>query len=86
MLNKEEIVYNCESLVSTWIDGKDGIKNLTIELSDGDDVVYYPIELVDCGKKIGDLLFNNNGKYKLLQLSGEIGDKREIIGSIDIIN
>lgn len=85
MLNKEEILYNSNSLVSTWLFGKDGIDDFEIEVVGNGCRDCYSADLSDCGNKIGEILYGNNGKYNVLNLFGNIGGKKKLIGSIDII-
>ncbi len=85
MLNREEVLYNSNSLVSTWLFGKENVTDFEIEMVGDNCNDRYRVELSECGNKICELLCENGGKYKLLNLFGNIGGKKELIGSIDII-
>ena len=82
---KEEILYNCKSLIYTWLDGVKNIDEMWVELSPNDvDNIHY-CTLENCGECICDLLINNNGKYKLLQLYIKSDNDVKLVGSLDIL-
>lgn len=84
MLNKEEILYNCKSLVYTWFNGLNDIKDLCVEMSGDYDSKHCPCSVSDCHKVMADLLYFNNGKYKSLRLLGVVDGRKKVIGEIDI--
>ena len=85
MLNREEVLYNVKSLVSTWLFGKNEVTNLKIEMVGDDDTITHPVELSVCCDKICELLCENGTRYNFLRLYGDVDGKCEIIGNIDIL-
>ena len=82
-----EIKYNTNALVSTWLDKKDDIKRVWIELVDDDYEITDTVETTkeSCGDKIADILCNNYGRYGLLKLYGGNGETKELLGIMDIL-
>jgi hypothetical protein len=87
MLNKEEVLYNTRSLVSTWLDGKKDIKGLRFELVNDNDGSkdYVGCTFENCGEELAGILLKNNGVYNLVNLYGTVDGKKKLIGSLDII-
>lgn len=83
MLNKEEIQYNTNGLVSAWLNKYGKTTRLVIELSNDESENEVECSESDCGNKIGELLFDNCEKYKKLTLF-DITDKKNFVGEIDI--
>ena len=85
MLNKEEIVYNSRSLVGTWLCNVNGIDDIWIEMCGGNGNDVFPCTVDNCGDVIGGLLYDNDGKYNLLNLHVNVKGIEKVIGSIDIV-
>lgn len=83
MQNKEEIIYNTQSLVSVWLEGKE-YKDLIIELDGDVQSVIKPTTKENCGKDAGEMLAESGKKYQSLKLTGVIDGERNLIGQIDI--
>ena len=85
MLNKEEITYNCKSLVSTLLSGKKEITELRLEVN-GDNVQdIIPCNEDNCGDVMAKILIENNNKYKTLKLVGKIKEINKVLGELDIL-
>ena len=76
-------MYNAQSLVSVWLEGKE-YTDFIIELDGDVQSVIKPTTKEKCGKDIGEILAESGKKYHLLKLSGVNKGEREIIGKIDI--
>ena len=85
MLNKEEIVFNCRSLVDTWLSDIKDVSDVWIEMCGNGMSDTHKCTLENCGEVIGGLLYDNNGKYDRLDFYGKVNGVKKNIGSIDII-
>ncbi len=84
-MDRNEVLYNCKSLVSTWFYGLDNVTGLYIELSNESDNERVDADFDNCADIIADLLINNKNKYTLLKLNGSVNGEMKNIGSIDIL-
>lgn len=84
-MNKEEVVYNSKSLIETWLCNVKKVGDVWVEMCGSDCNDVYPCTVNNCGEVIGELLYDNNGKYNLLNFCGNVAGCKKIIGSIDIL-
>lgn len=86
MLNKEEVKYNVESLISTWLYGTNEASDLILILTN--DNVEATIEcdsLDDVVSHLSNVLIDNVEKYTKATLIGIVGKKDKKFGELDII-
>lgn len=86
MLNKEEVKYNVESLISTWLYGTNEASDLILILTN--DNVEATIEcdsLDDVVSHLSNVLIDNVEKYTKATLIGIVCEKDKKFGELDII-
>lgn len=84
-MDRNEVLYNCKSLVSTWFYSLKNVSGLYIELSNESENERVDADFDSCADIIADLLINNKNKYTLLKLNGSVNGEIKNIGSIDIL-
>ncbi len=86
MLNKEEVKYNVESLISTWLYGVKDIPDLILILTnDNTETTIECDSLDDVVSHLSNVLIDNVEKYTKATLIGIIGEKDKKFGELDII-
>ena len=86
MLNKEEVKYNVESLISTWLYGVKDIPDLILILTnDNTETTIDCDNLGEVVNHLSNVLIDNVEKYTKATLIGIVGEKDKKFGELDII-
>lgn len=84
MLNPEEVEYNATSLISTWLYKVKKVQDLRLVLRGENKEDIIPCEIGNAGKKLADILCNNNTKYAIVKLIGVTPQGEQTLGELDI--
>ena len=86
MLNKEEVKYNVESLISTWLyDVKDIPDLILILTNDNTETTIECDSLDEVVSQLSNALIDNAEKYTKATLIGIVGEKDKKFGEFDIV-
>lgn len=85
MINKEEVRYNTQSLLSTWFYKYEKIDNIRLILKNGNTEKIVPCAMDNVAEKLSNVLCDNSENYTTVKLIGVIDNKEKTIGELDII-
>lgn len=88
-MKKQEIKFNCQSLVSTWLHDcvekkKYKVTNLKLVCDGNNHNTIIPCTVENAGSKLADLLYNNHGVYTQCKLVGNANGEEKEFGILNI--